>query len=450
MLYFGLLGASIAAPVSVDARVELAAVVARLADFDEFKAAGIPAYDDDVERHFGRFKDHPSVDLLRQLRRDRGIGFGDTVALALLAWPGSWEPRVALKAWLPRSSTNWDESSASRMLEAMSQFARDTDASTFFAAHSALYARVAKQIADDLHDPLDEVWFGGIAENSRPARMTIVAGLLHGRGNYGPRVFLPDGTVDTYAVIGTPKFSADEPLKWPGPPTSRLLVHEFAHSFVNPWVDSHGDALKSGASALYASSEARMRQNAYGDWRALLYESLTRAITLRYFLDHGLRDQALTAERDDEQRGFTWTFGLANLLPAASRSAPLLTSDAIPGIVSFLADQAHAVLEAQATAPSVSLLPAAGDMNVEPTLSQLIIRFDQPMSADMGVFGDHTPEFSGTPSWSDDGTELRLPVKLLPNTEYKLQLNHAEMPGGFKSRDGVQLAPISWTFHTRG
>lgn len=89
-------------------------------------------------------------------------------------------------------------------------------------------------------------------------------------------------------------------------------------------------------------------------------------------------------------------------------------------------------------------------MNVDPALSQLIIRFDQPMNADMGVFGDHTPEFSGTPSWSDDGTELRLPVKLLPSTEYKLQLNHAEMPGGFKSLDGVQFAPISWTFRTRG
>ena len=257
---------------------------------------------------------------------------------------------------------------------------------------------------------------------------------------------MSDGTVDAYAVIGTPKFTAGDSLKWPGAGTSRLLVHEFAHSFVNPWVDAHADVLKSGAVALHESNKVRMRQNAYGDWNILLYESLTRAVTLRYFLDHDLHDQVLAAKRDDEQRGFGWTLELANLLPA---TAPLLTAEVIPGISSLLTSWADMTIEAQAASPNASLFPSSGDLNVDPDLNQITVIFDRPMSADIGVFGDQTPEFSGPPSWSDDGTKLHLPVELKPGTEYELYLNHAEMPGGFKSRDGIQLAPIRWTFQTQ-
>ena len=447
-LCFGLFGSAAVAsvPVSVDTRVELTAVIARLADFEEFKAAGIPSYDAEVEQYFGRFKDHPTVDLLRQFRSDLGVGYGDTVALALLAQPESWEPRTELKEWLPSSSTNWDEQSAEQMLAEICRFARDTEATAFFTAHSALYSQVVKQIADDVHDSLDAPWFDGISEDNKPVRMMIVPGLLHGRGNYGPRIVMSDGTVDAYAVIGTPKLAVGDSLKWSGAGTSRLLVHEFTHSFVNPWVDEHADVLKSGATALYENNEMRMRQNAYGDWNILLYESLTRAVTLRYFLDHDMHDQALAAQRDDEQRGFAWTLELANLLPT---TAPLLTTEVIPGISSLLTSWANTTMEAQTATPNASLFPSFGDLNVDPDLSQITIIFDRPMSTDIGVFGEKTPEFSGPPSWSDDGTELHLPVELKPGTEYELYLNHADMPGGFKSRDGIQLAPIPWTFQTQ-
>lgn len=447
-LCFGLLGSAALAsvPISVDTRVELTAVIARLADFEEFKAAGIPSYDAEVEQYFGRFKGHPTVGLLRRFRSDLGVGYGDTVALALLAQPESWEPRLDLEEWLPNSSTNWDVQSAGQTLAAIFRFSRDTDAAAFFTAHSSLYSLVTKQIADDVHDSLDAPWFDGITEDNKPVRMMIVPGLLHGRGNYGPRIIMSDGTVDAYAVIGTPKFTAGDSLKWPGAGTSRLLVHEFAHSFVNPWVDAHADVLKSGAVALHESNKVRMRQNAYGDWNILLYESLTRAVTLRYFLDHDLHDQVLAAKRDDEQRGFGWTLELANLLPA---TAPLLTAEVIPGISSLLTSWADMTIEAQAASPNASLFPSSGDLNVDPDLNQITVIFDRPMSADIGVFGDQTPEFSGPPSWSDDGTKLHLPVELKPGTEYELYLNHAEMPGGFKSRDGIQLAPIPWTFQTQ-
>lgn len=453
VLYFAALGASVAAPVSVDTRIELAAVAARLAGFEEFNATGIPAYDADVEGYFGRFRNHPTINLLRDLRLERNVGFGDTVALALVARRESWKPTIDLEAWLPRSSTNWDVASAARMLEALSRFELDTGAQEFFAAHAPLYEKAAKQLNDDLHDPLDEAWFQRVSGSGVNVRMTIIVGLLHGRGNYGPRIFFPDGTVDAYAVIGTPALSAGEPLQWSGPQASRLLVHEFTHSFVNPWVDANVSALQPGASALYASTATAMRRNAYGDWRTLLYESVTRAITLRYFLDHDLLEQARAAEQEDVQRGFTWTHALANVLSEASRTGPLLATDVVPDVASFLAAQVGRVPDVTATAsassPHAVLLPADGDMNVDPCLARLTVRFDRPMAADIGVFGDQVPEFAGAPSWSDDAMELHMPVELRPGKGYQLELNHSAMPGGFRSRDGTLLEPVSWVFHTR-
>lgn len=445
-LYFGIMTSAVAMPVSVDKRVELMAIVARLADLQEFQAAGIPAYDADVEQHFGGFRKHEAVTLLRRFRQDHGIGYGDTVSLALLAQPGTWKPRIPLQEWLPDSSTHWTEASARQMLAAMVRFERDTKAAVFFRRHSTLHSDAARQIRTGLLDGLDVPWLQAINPGKKPVRMTIVAGLLHGPGNYGPRFLLADGVVDAYAVIGAPELSQDGSMKWPVAQTSRLLVHEFAHSFVNPWVDAHAQALKTGALALYRSSEARMRQNAYGDWETLLYESMTRAVTIRYFRDHDLLDQTLAAQRDDELRGFAWTSELAALLP---KTAPLLAADALPSINSLLLAHAEGMAKTQAAAPNATLLPVSGDSAVDPQLKEIVISFDKPMSTDIGVFGDHNPEFSGAPSWSTDGMKLTLPVKLVPDTGYTIQLNHADVSGGFRARDGTPLAPLTWTFRTR-
>ncbi|GEM_PF-1245644 len=426
--------------VSVDRRVELMAIVARLALFEEFSASGIAAYDAAVATHFDGFSDHPAVDLLRTLRRERGIGFGDTVALALLAEPDDWTPRLPLPVWLSHVSTQWDAASASALLEAMPGFARDSDAAGFFAAQASLYAQVVEQIDAGPRAALDRGWFTGIAADGRPLRLRIVAGLLHGRGNYGPRILMADGTVEAHAVISP----AGEGSGWSDPRTVRLLVHEFAHSLVNPWVDLHADALEPAARALYAGHATQMRRSAYGDWKTLLYESLTRAVTQRYFLDHGAHEQRQAADAQDRRAGFGWIPALADLLPA---QAPLLHPGLVPGIEALLLE--HAGSDAGIVAPTVSLLPAPGDVAVDPQRDHLLLRFDQPMSGDIGLFGDHVPAVTGTPRWSDDGSTLRIPVELVPGSVYLIQLNHPDMPGGFGARTGVPLSPLTWRFRTR-
>lgn len=59
--------------VRVDPRVELAAVMVRLAGFEEYQARGIEAYDRAVDAHFAPFRGHPAVATLRAMREQRRI-----------------------------------------------------------------------------------------------------------------------------------------------------------------------------------------------------------------------------------------------------------------------------------------------------------------------------------------------------------------------------------------
>ena len=54
--------------IRVDARVEIASVMARLAGFEEYQVAGLADYDAAVDAHFAPFRGHPAIATLRDLR----------------------------------------------------------------------------------------------------------------------------------------------------------------------------------------------------------------------------------------------------------------------------------------------------------------------------------------------------------------------------------------------
>ena len=56
--------------VSVDPRVELMSILFRLAGNPEYNQGRVPSYVQDVESHFGRFRDHPVVKLAKRAPAD--------------------------------------------------------------------------------------------------------------------------------------------------------------------------------------------------------------------------------------------------------------------------------------------------------------------------------------------------------------------------------------------
>lgn len=440
-------------PVVVDPSVELAAVANRLAGFEEFSAPGIADYDAAVETHFRRYQDHPAVQLLRALRRQHGIGYSDTVALALAATPHRWQPRQPLPEWLRDMPGHWTLDTAHAYLRAMAAFERDTDAAGFFRGQQRFYHRVETELATGLQGWPEIAWFEQTLGPQPGLRLQIIAGLLHGRGNYGPRLRGGDGSVQMYAVLGVPATPQGQTTAWPFAAMQRLLVHEFAHSWVNPWVDRQGAALQPAATALLEARIEQMRAQAYGSWQAVTYESLVRAVTRGYFQDRRDSDSVGLLFQEDAARGFDWVPAVTDQLRGDARGGRWLNEGTAATMAALFEAQAsllHARADAGVTTVSLARqVPAAGEAQVDAALAQLELHFDRPMGRGVGIFGDRNPTFTAAPQWDDDRRVLRLPVALQPATAYVIELNSPGMPGGFVGKDGTVLPAQVWRFRTR-
>ena len=452
--------------VRVDPRIELAAIMCRLAGFDEYQSPGIPAYDAAVEAHFRRFEHHPSIVLLRQLRRQHGAGYSATVSITLMARPGTWQARVPLASWGKSSREDvWaDPDNARRFLSAAARFERDTQARAFFARQRALYRQVEDDIRDGVARQLDLAWFEREFGTRRKASFVLVPGLLNGPNSYGPHVELPDGGVEIYSVLGTPAFKPDEPLAFPLQQMRSLLVHELGHAYLNPWVDRHAERLQADGERLYSAVSREMAGQAYGDWRIMLYESLVRANTLHYFADHGLGKPWRDALADDRSKSFWWTEQLAGQLALDDQAVAPRFDTAQARVFAFFRDWAaepevriaavQGRVREEETArlrqgPQIlRLVPAHDAVDVDTMLKSIEIHFDRPMDGGMAIFGGRVPDVSGEPAWDAERTVLRIPVKLLRDTRYEMQLNNDES-AGFRSVDREPLAPRTWSFDTR-
>ena len=448
--------------VRVDPRVELAAVLSRLAGFDEYQVAGIPAYDRALEAHFRPFASHPSVAVLRRLREQKGVAYNATVEAALLAEPGTWKPRVTLEPLPPSLDRRWDAASVRAFLAAAARFDSATGATAFFATQDSLHRSMETQLADGLRGRVDIAWFARQFGLPARSRFIVIPGLQHGPHNYGIHLALRDGSVEYFQVIGTPTPNGQGRVQYPMDAVQGLLVHEMTHPFVNPWVDAHAVRLRPGASALFQAQRERMEANAYGRWEFTTYETLVRAHVLRYFLDHG--DTALYRRslRSDRAQGFVWTDELADALRVDS-AAPPLFAGAQDAVFAFfdgwtadapgrLAARAAALQAEEAAArmrgPQLRLVPADGEMEAAgPAVLEL--HFDRPMATAASILGD-VPEVTGRPAWDDARRVLRIPVTLRAGATYVMQLNDADRPDtGFRSAAGEPLHPRTWTLRVQ-
>lgn len=448
--------------VRVDPRVELVTVVARLAGLAEYRLPGIPAYDRAVDAHFTHQAAHPAVMMLKRLQVERGIGYNAVVEAALSASPQDWTPAVALTPWPDGLDRRWDATSLRAFQAAMGDFARDSDAEAFFAAQQPLYAQVEAAVRGNLQGRLEAGWYRTQVPARAVAAFTVIPALLAGNNSYGPHLRLADGREQVFGVLATPALADGAAIEYPADPQLALLVHEFHHSFLNPWVDAHADVLLPAAQPLYEASAARMQALAYGDPRIMLYESLVRANTLRYLRRHGEDAVLRRLLAEDRGKGFAWTPALADLLDAegaqpafddatATRVARLIADWGRDGGARVAAEEARLEAERkarQAQGPQILALLPAQDAEVAPGATELEVHFDRPMAPGLSIFGD-VPQISGKPRWNDSATILYLPVTLAPGGRYRLYLNSEEAQR-IRSVAGEPLAPREWRFSARG
>lgn len=436
--------------------LELLCVAARLAGFEEYQQhRSDPAYGRAAAVHFASGAEHALVQQLKQLRSKYGIAYDAVASLAVHLGPlPELAPRTPLQPLPAMLDARWRDVDRAAFVATLRDFAVETKAAEFFAAHRELYRKAEVRLAARLGESKARPWFDAFFGGRAGASCTVHVGLLCGGHNYGVSVQHADGTPDELRpVFGCWRFDRDGVPEF-GKEMLPLFVHELCHSYTNPIVERHLGRLHEAGERLFAAKATAMRRQAYGNGRTVLCETFVRACVIRCVADtegEAAGRKQIAAERRDH---FVWAGELAELLREfqADRTKYPTFDAFVPRIAEAL-DAIAAKLDVAVT-PGPKLLsatPALGAEDVDPATTQLVFTFDRPMrDQSWSVVGAHddTPKVTGSPSYDAERKVLVVPVALEPGRSYRFALNSADKQG-FVSSDGVPLAPVAVTFRTR-
>jgi len=457
--------------VSVDPRVELMSIIFRLAGSEEYNQGRVPSYVQDVEAHFGRFRDHPVVNLARKLGETRGVSYDAVMGMAVHVTDAfSLQERIPFSPQPKTLDSRWTPETAREFLALARKFVVETAFKDFIDRHQLLYELAVGRMQEVLDKNAHMEWFDRFFGPRKTADFRVVLGMLNGGGSYGIHFVRPDGQEELYSILGVwmvdfqghPIFSAD---------MASTLVHEFTHSYTNALVDQFAKELEGPGEKLYSLVGPQMEKQAYGHWKTLMYESLNRACGLRYVL---ATDGPLAMQKAiwyENSRSFYWVADLADVLGEYDTQPRKYVDLAqfFPRIVAFFNDYAknadarlgpiqgkrdRQVQESRDKDPKiVAMSPANGAKDVDPNLTAIGVTFDRRMRdkcwsvVTLGSKGQY-PKGAGPVRYDAACKVFTMPVELQPGTEYAFGLN-SERFNAFQSQEGVHLAPVEVHFTTR-
>jgi len=290
--------------ISVDPAVELISIIYRLAGMPQYDLRELPGYIADIEEHFRPFRNHRAVETARDLAASHRINGSAPMALAVYLTFPELEGEAPLDPPPPDLDHRWTPDIIAEFLSAVRDFASVSSFSEFYASRSEYYNLSVESLRSSLegHDilPWLQEFFG-----KEPERYAIIVGMQQGYGNYGLSTTSEDGSVEYISIMGAnspaifrkvPSFS-----QWWFIPT---VVHEFAHSFVNPAVYATETLLEDVSERLYPYHRAKMMEQGYSTWQHMAFEYLVRASVNRYLLEHEDENGYRRRIEADQNQGF--------------------------------------------------------------------------------------------------------------------------------------------------
>ncbi len=445
---------TVAVTAKVDRRIELTSIVARLAEYNEYKRDDFKSYAADVDAYFAKHKNHAAVEYARKMRQSNGIGYDAVPSLALHLNP-NLTPKFPFSETAP--DKRWGKTSGEEFARKLQQFYRDTNSEAFFAAHAELY-KTTEQKMQNVINKVNFAWYKNFYGEVPRGSFNLYIGLLNGGNNYGPKVVYPNGKEELYAVIGAwkmdekglPVFVEEEFL-----PT---IIHEFNHSFINHLVREREKQLQPSGEKIYQPVAEKMTRLAYGTWKTMLDESLVRAAVARYLFDHGETEKAAAELVNQRNLGFLWIdelFVLLGTYENSRKSYPTFRSF-LPLIEAYTIDLAKRIDDkakyfAARQPRIVALEPFANEApDVDPQITEITFVFDQPLagkgaSISLGSLGRAGYPVEKALNYSPDRTKFTVQVKLKPDTQYEFVVTG----NSFRSADGYPLQNHVVKFKTR-
>ncbi|WP_372369870.1 DUF4932 domain-containing protein [Candidatus Uabimicrobium sp. HlEnr_7] len=439
-------------PPKVDKRVELLGIVFRLAGSSEYSSKLFPKYVEKIEKHFSKYKNHELISFTKNELRKKGVSFDAVMSMAVRI---SNPPQIKLLPFSEETiDKRWNKSDMLKFVDLLNDFYEQANCQVFFSKNEVMY-KLASERYSRVYKKLDLNWYSSFYGTAPKAKFTIVNGLGNGSGNYGPHVKLEKEKEIIYAITGVwkvddsgmPKYKFDEYF-----PT---LLHEFNHSFVNPTIIQHQDALEKSGKVIFKHVKNMMERIGYGNWRTMYFETLVRACVIKYLKDHSF-DEDYVKERLNHELaiGFLWTEELIAELERYDQNRkkyPTLESF-IPELVIFFSKVSSNFSNIEANfdkkRPKILQLKPFknGSQLVVPNTKILQIYFNKKMRGsgfNYGQKGESAFPNIKNVTYSEDRMSVNIEMALQANKDYQMVLW-----GAFRSEEGFPLKDFEIHFKT--
>lgn len=289
--------------VAVSEEVELMAVVAISVGAQEF-GDSTSQYYKETKEYFADYQQHPAITYFREIRNAYGLAYERVTSMAVHLEIVNDKVRfVGNPDELPGG---WKYVNIKKFIKLLGKFYKDSHFHEFFEQHKPFYEEYLRFYQPVLLSNIHPEWYSRFFYGTEQTDLfCTIIGFNYGSTNNGVWRQLPSQSREVFDVMG---FQMN-PGK--GLPYCMIdvVVHEYAHSYVNSLLESPQNAamMESVGQQLLQLSLAAMNRQAYGEWPIVINESIVRAAVIIYLMDNGFNQNAVQVIMQNEvNRGFLW------------------------------------------------------------------------------------------------------------------------------------------------
>lgn len=266
----------------VSRNTELTQTMIYLAAGSPTQKLGNKEYCKEIDRYFAQYREHASIGLTHKL-----------MAESYFTYDRPHKAALSLDRLCNDESAEYHHWAI-----AAKQFAEESSFDKFFMAHADYYQGIVDRVKGCQLDGWIEYvnrLFGYCNDN-----LHIVICLLD--GNYGFSLY-EEGVRKNYVIRCLPLFDQNGNEKWLAGRLANGIVHEYAHTYVNPVVESHADILKNHADFFRAHTNMPSCYNA--DY-AIINEYFVRACTILFLQEYNFEDLDSSDEIERHRKSFPY------------------------------------------------------------------------------------------------------------------------------------------------